>query len=160
MENETIEPDDARMSGFVYSRDMAMKETGWSNATLGRKMAQMTQGTHYVLVRGKTKPTPVFSQAILQMAGIAVGVAETLEETGLAKASIEKISQSSHNHLKKISDDNFAVEFTNALILPHKIYVTLAEAKLLTGFPMSELFKFSELKFGRRVIKKSRLEEI
>lgn len=51
-------------------------------------------------------------------------------------------------------------EITEALILPHKLYVNLHEAKLLTGFPMTELHKLSVMKFGRRVIKKSKLEKL
>lgn len=52
------------------------------------------------------------------------------------------------------------IDAQNVLLIPHKIYLTLDEAKLLTGFPKSELRKISELKFGRRVIKKSKLEKI
>lgn len=52
------------------------------------------------------------------------------------------------------------VSTENILLIPYKIYLTLDEAKLLTGFPKSELHKFSELKFGRRVIKKSELEKL
>ena len=48
----------------------------------------------------------------------------------------------------------------HAFLVPHKIYLPLDEAKALTGFPKSELQAFSELKYGRRVIKRSKLEKI
>lgn len=49
---------------------------------------------------------------------------------------------------------------SNAFTLPAKIYLTLDEAKALTGFPKTELRKISELKFGRRVISRRKLEKI
>jgi hypothetical protein len=45
-------------------------------------------------------------------------------------------------------------------IIPHKLWLSLKEAKALTGFPESQLRTISELKFGRRVISRKQLEKI
>lgn len=56
--------------------------------------------------------------------------------------------------------DLLADELFNAFLIPHKLYLTLDEAKTLTHFPKSELRKHSELKHGRRVIRRSKLEKL
>lgn len=56
--------------------------------------------------------------------------------------------------------DLLADELFNAFLIPHKLYLTLDEAKSLTHFPKSELRKHSELKHGRRVIRRSKLEKL
>lgn len=59
--------------------------------------------------------------------------------------------------------DHLAKHFTanaDTSLIPHKLYLTLDEAKALTGFPKTALAKYSELKHGRRVIKRSKLEKI
>lgn len=48
----------------------------------------------------------------------------------------------------------------DAFLLPHKIYLTLDEAKALTGFPKTALKRLSVLKHGRRVIARSKLDKI
>lgn len=55
---------------------------------------------------------------------------------------------------------NLSAEIAAAFILPHKLYYSLDDAKALTGFPKSQLRTISELKFGRRVISRKKLEKI
>lgn len=56
----TEEQDD---KGFTLSRQEAIKFTGWSKATLGRKMKR---GLPYISVPGRTKPTPMFRESDLR----------------------------------------------------------------------------------------------
>lgn len=55
---------------------------------------------------------------------------------------------------------DFLREIRAALILPHKLFLTLREASELTGLPMSRLKCQSCLLYGRRVIPRGRLAEI
>lgn len=45
-------------------------------------------------------------------------------------------------------------------LLPHKLWLSLDDAKALTGFPKTELHSISVLKFGRRVISRKKLEAL
>jgi hypothetical protein len=80
-------------------------------------------------------------------------------ETALVRGN-ESRSITRHARNSDLGAYELSAAIAAAFVLPHKIYVTLDEARDLTGFPKTQLFKFSELKFGRRVIKRSKLEKI
>lgn len=63
---------EAREKGFTESRQRILEQTGWSKATLGRKMKGFQLGRDYVYATGRTRPTPVFSARIAEAVKLAV----------------------------------------------------------------------------------------
>lgn len=139
-ENKIYTTDEAAKLGFTIKRDEAVKIFG-SSATLGRKLAKMTKGEHYVLVEGKTKPTPVFGAAIYKLAGIETG--EIIPDPEYIEVEVKKNSKSSQNNLKKNSNESIQEAVITALILPNKMAYNLDEAAMISGIPKSYIKAFA-----------------
>ena len=54
----------------------------------------------------------------------------------------------------------FTKDLAGNFLIPHKLFLTLKEASLLTGLTQAHLKQYSELIGGRRLIRKKRLEKI
>lgn len=144
---ETLSEEKAARLGFTVDRKTAISVIG-SSSTLARKMksGEIVEGRHYVRVPGATKPTPLFHTEIYRIAGKAP---EEKKRPAAPKETPQDIVVSPGT--RRIYDP---------VLIAHKPYLTLDEARTLTGFPKSRLKELSELIYGRRVIRRERLIDI
>lgn len=132
MENTLQTIEEAQAAGYGITRDQALRLTGWSKAKLDRRKHEVG----FVLVKGKTKPTPFFNEAaLLQAAGIIEGIPEPEQTQALMRKPQES--------LKKVSRLSQAQNVTSGgndlLIIPHKLILNLKDVSLLTGFSVGFL---------------------
>lgn len=141
----TYKPSEARELGFTITRREAVKIVG-SSTGLQRKISsgELVEGRDWVTVFGKTKPTRMFSGSLLEMAGIrGRQVPEQILDRVAAAGPADPLAG-----------------VVAAILLPHKLFLTLDEARDLTNWPKSQLHKHSELVHGRRLIRRAKLDKL
>lgn len=109
------------------------------------------------------QPEPIKAEPVNGI--IKTPSAEKLAEYGLKPSDLERQHKAISAKLSKPArkapaapPDNFGNEFINAVLLPHKLILTVPEARKLTGLPLWYVRRWIVKVKGKNYIKKSNLE--